>query len=82
MTVDPDCSVVISSLSEGECSPNVAEDLGDTNDGKNGGGTTPIIAGIVTVTVVIIITVAIVVIVFLVLKNCHGELSLKKSNTQ
>ena len=82
MTVDPDCSVAISSLSEGECSPKVAEDLGDKNDGENGGGSTPIIAGVVTVTVVIVITVAIVVIVFLVLKNRRGELSLKKSNTQ
>ena len=81
MTVDPDCSVAISSLSEGECSPNVGGGLGDKNDGKNGGGSTPIIAGVVTVIVVIIITVAIVIIVFLVLKNCRGEVSLKKSNT-
>ena len=93
MTVDPGCSVAISSLSEGECSPNVAEGLGDKNDDNNGdkrdenkngdgGGTTPVIAGVVIITVVIIITVAIVLIVFRVLRNCRGELSLKKSNTQ
>ena len=91
MTVDPDCSVAISSLSEGDCSPTtttitadlptVAEDLGDST--TIDGGTTiyiaPIITGaVVAVMVVLIIAVTIFAIVFLVLKNRHGELSLKK----
>ena len=86
MTVDPDCSVAISSLSEGECSPTtatntadlptVAEDLGDKN-------ITPIIAGAVTavvVVVVLIIAVTIIGISFIVLKKHHGELSLKETD--
>ena len=36
MTVDPDCSVAISSLSEGECFPKIAEGLGDKNGDNNG----------------------------------------------
>ena len=77
MTVDPDCSVAMSSLSEGECSPTtttpftVAEDLGYKN-------ITPIIAGAATAVVLIITAVIIFVIIFLVLKNCCGDLSLKR----
>ena len=94
MTVDPDCSVAIYSLSEGECSPttvpplppittpSVAEGVGENDDNNDGGTTTPIIAGVVAIIIVIIITVAVVLIVFRVLKNRRGELSLKKSNTQ
>ena len=92
MTVDPDCSVAISSLSEGECSPTtssttdlptVAEDLYTTT--VDGGTTTAVIAGSAVAVVIfltIAITVAVVVIVFLVLKNRRGELTLRKSNTR
>ena len=80
MTVDPDCSVAISSLSEGECSPTtttdpltVAEDMGDIN-------ITPIIAGAVVAAAVLIIAVTMFAIIFKVLKNCHGEPSLKRTD--
>ena len=80
MTVDPDCSVAISSLSEGECSPTttttndlptVAEDLGDKN-------IIPIIAGAVTAVVVVVLIIAVTI--FLLLKNRRGEQSLKRTN--
>ena len=97
MTVDPDCSVAISSLSEGECSPTttttttidttdpltvtdistVAEGVGDSDDESD--TITPIIAGAVVSIVVVVIAVTVFAIVFLVLKNHHGEQSLKKS---
>ena len=75
MTVDPDCSVAISSLSEGECSPNVAGDK-NSDDGVNN---TAIITGAVVAIVFIIVT--IVVIVFLVAKRCRRELPLRESDT-
>ena len=84
MTVDPDCSVAISSLNEGECSGNVAVSPGNNNGNDDGDRISSIIAGVLIVTIVIVITVAvaIVLIVFLVLKNRRGELSLKKSNSE
>ena len=75
MTVDPDCSVTISSLSEGECSSNVA---GDKNS-DDGGNNTAIITGAVVAIVFIIVT--IVVIVFLVAKRCRRELPLREPDT-
>ena len=75
MTVDTDYSVAISSLNEGECSPNVA---GDKNS-DDGGNNTAIITGAVVAIVLIIVT--IVVIVFLVAKRCRRELPLRESDT-
>ena len=78
MTVDPDYTVAISSsLSEGECFPNVA-------DSDVGGNTIAIIAGLVIAIIVLItsITIAVVVIVVFVLKNHRRELSLKKSDKE
>ena len=77
MTVDPDCSVTISSLSEGECSTSVAGD----KKSDDGGNTAAIIGGVVAIVLTIAIIVA-VVIVFLVLKSRHQELSSKKSTTE
>ena len=77
MTVDPDCSVAISSLSEGECSPTtttIAEDLG-VNDGK----TTAVIAGAL-LGIAIVIAITVLAIVFLVLKSCRREIPLNKSD--
>ena len=81
MTVDSHCSVVISSLSEGECSapdPGITDAMGGKGP-DDGGTTTAIIAGAI-VAIVIVLIIAIVVIVFLVLKSRRGELSLKKSD--
>ena len=78
MTVDPDCSVTISSLSEGECSTSVAGD----KKSDDGGNTAAIIGGVVAIVLTIAIIVAVVVIVFLVLKSRHQELSPKKSDTK
>ena len=78
MTVDPDCSVAISSLSEGECSPNVAGD----KKSDDGGNTAAIITGAVVALFVIALIVAVVVIVFLVLKNRRRELLSSKSDTK
>ena len=55
MTVDPDCSVAISSLSEGECFPNVA---GDKNS-DDGGNNIAIITGAVVAIVLIIVTIVV-----------------------
>ena len=75
MTVDPDCSVAISSLSEGECSPTTTAAAATSTD--------PIIAGaVVAIAIALIIAFTVAVIVFLVLKNCRGKLLLKKSNAQ
>ena len=75
MTVDPHCSVTISSLSEPECSLSVDDSVKE--DGQVSDNTPAIVGGVVAV--VLIITIAIVIIVFLILKNRKGGGLKKKS---
>ena len=84
MTVDPHCSVAISSLSERECLPNtnptviggVDSPAPDTGANQEG-----LIAGAVVAVVVIVLIVAITIaIVVIVLKSRRGKVSLKKSD--
>ena len=70
MTVDAECSVAISSLSEGECIPETATTSSTSN-------TAAIIGGVV-VAVVFIIALT-VVIVALVLKSLRREFSVRKA---
>ena len=90
MTVDSECSVAISSLSEGECSPTqppptdtkppTTDNTTDTQtDQTSTDNTAAIIGGVVAVAIVLIITVGIIVIVVLVLKSRRGELFLKSA---
>ena len=87
MTVDTDCSVGISSLSEGECSHTATTDslthadISTVTEGPGDKNITPIIAGatIAIVVIVFIIAVLIFAITFLVLKTHLGELSLIQS---
>ena len=82
MTVDSHCSVAISSLREGECSPHsgpTSHVNGPTAaKGSDDEGTTTAIVGggVVAIVIVLIIaiTIAIVVVAFLVLKSRRGEL--------
>ena len=79
MTVDPHCSVAISSLNEPECSLSVDGSVNE--DGQVADNTQAIVGGVVAVAIVLIITIAIVIIVFLILKNRKGG-ALKKNPSQ
>ena len=92
MTVDSKCSVAISSLSEGECSPTqpppidtkppTTDNTTDTQTGQTStDNTAAIIGGVVPVVIVLIIaiTVIVIVIVVLVMKNRRGDLSFKNT---
>ena len=72
MTVDSECSVAISSLSEGECSPTI-ESTTTTTDNT----IFVIIGGVVAVILIVAITVAAVAAVALIIKNCR-KLSVKE----
>ena len=82
MTVDSHCSVAISSLSEGECSPhshptsNVNGPTRPTGSDDEG-TTTAIIAGAAAEVVIVLI---IAITIAITLKSRRGELSLKKSD--
>ena len=73
MTVDPHCSVAISSPDQPECSL-------ATSSSTTAPVSDAVIGGVVAVVIVTVIavTIAVIIIVFLVLKNRHGEVSLKK----
>ena len=70
MTVDPHCSVAISSPDQPECSL-------ATSSTTNAPVSDAVIGGVVAVVVVIAVTIAVIIIVFLILKNRRGEVSLK-----
>ena len=73
MTVDSECSVAISSLSEGECDTTTSST--STQSSSNNAA---IIGGTVPVVIVLIVAIALVIIVILVLKTRRGDLSIKK----
>ena len=75
MRVDPQCSVAISSLSEGECL-NVPPITDPTSTSSM--ATTILVAGVFVV-LIVAISVTIVIIVALVLKNRCGLLSIKNT---
>ena len=74
LTVDSECSVAISSLSEGECDTTTS-----STSSSSSSNNAAIIAGIVVIVLSIVIAVTVVIIVALVLKNRHGNLSIKKA---
>ena len=73
MTVDPHCSVAISSPNQPECS--LATSSSTTVPVSDA-----VIGGVVAVVIVTVIavTIAVIIIVFLILKNRRGEVSSKK----
>ena len=94
MTVDSECSVAISSLSEGECletppTPDPTPDHKPTTDtssmsttgstNANGSTNIAIVIGIVVIVLIVAIAVTVVIIVALVLKTRRGGLSIKKA---
>ena len=94
MTVDAECSVAISSLSEGECSMTTTQppDTGSPSSTDSTGtpssdsqsstdNTTAVIGGVVAVILIIAITIiAIITIVALIMKSRrHGDLSIRKA---
>ena len=78
MTVDAECSVAISSLSEGECSMTTTTGTSSTSNTDN---TAAIIGGVVVVAVVFIIALTVLIfgIVALVLKSRRREFSIRKA---
>ena len=74
MTVDSECSVAISSLSEGECDTTTSSTSSSNNAAIIGG----IVAAVVIV-LSIVIAITVVIIVALVLKTRRGDLSIKKA---
>ena len=93
MTVDAECSVAISSLSEGECSTTTTQppDTGTPSSTDSTGtpssdsqsstdNTTAVIGGVVAVILIIAITIIIIAIVALIMKSRrHGDLSIRKA---
>ena len=87
MTVDSECSVAISSLSEGEClSPTTEATVNDdsqssSTSSQGSSDNATIIGGTVAVVIVLIVAITLVIIVALrlVLKNRCGDLSIKKA---
>ena len=87
MTVDSECSVAISSLNEGECSPTqppttdpiTSSNVTTTESTTSTSDTAAIIGGVVAIILIIAITVVILAIVALILKNRHGDISINKS---
>ena len=76
LTVDSECSVAISSLSEGECDTTTSTSSPSSSDNI------AIIGGIVAAVVIVLIVaiaVTVVIIVALVLKTRRGDLSIKKA---
>ena len=93
MTVDPECSVAISSLSEGEFSmstrqppdtntPTSTDSTGTPSSDSQSStdNTAAVIGGVVAVILIITLAIAIIAIVALMMKSrCHGDLSIKKA---
>ena len=93
MTVDAECSVAISSLSEGECSMTTTQppDTGTPSSTDSTGtpfsdsqsstdNTAAVIGGVVAVILIIAITIIIIAIVALIMKSRrHGDLSIRKA---
>ena len=88
MTVDPECSVAISSLSEGECSMTTtqppdttasSETTSDASTSQSSTDNTAAIIGGVVVAVVLIIALSIFGIVALILKSHRRELFIRKT---
>ena len=78
LTVDSECSVAISSLSEGECSttPSPTIDPGtSTSTGQTSDNTGAIIGGVLAAIVIIALTV--IAVIILILKNRRRNLSTK-----
>ena len=75
LTVDSECSVAISSLSEEECDTTTSSTSSRSSSSNNAA----IIAGIVVIVLSVVIAVTVVIIVALVLKNRRGILSIKKA---
>ena len=73
MTVDSECSVAISSLSEREC------DTTSSTSSSSSSDNVAIIGGTVAVVIVLIVAIAFVIVVALVLKNCRRNVSIKKA---
>ena len=74
MTVDSECSVAISSLSEGECSSSTTT----SNSQSSSDNTAAIIGGVVAVLLIIAMSITVIA-VALILKHCRGNLSIKKA---
>ena len=95
MTVDAECSVAISSLSEGECSmtttqppdttastPSSTDSTGtpSSDSQTSTDNTAAVIGGVVAVILIIAITIIIIAIVALIMKSRrHGDLSIRKA---
>ena len=84
VTVDFECSVAISSITERECSSTQPPTTDLTTSGtisqSSSDNTAAIIGGVVAVILIIAITVTIIAIVALVMKNRRGDLSIKKAD--
>ena len=76
MTVDPQCSVVISSLKEGECSTPPPTD--STEPPTNTSTVAAITGGVMAVVIVIVIAIFIAIIAAMILKSRRGNLTLNK----
>ena len=72
MTVDAECSVAISSLSEGECSMTTTAQSSTDN-------TTAVIGGVVAVILIIAITIIIAIVALIMKSRRHGDLSIRKA---
>ena len=92
MTVDSECSVAISSLSEGECLSPSTETPTTTSTATTTADSTisftssqgsydnaAIIGGTVAIVIALIVAISLVITVALVLKHRHGSLSIKKA---
>ena len=85
MTVDSECSVAISSLSEGEClspsteTPTTADSTISSTSSQGSYDNAAIIGGTIAIVIVLIVAIALVITVALVLKHRHGSLSIKKA---
>ena len=82
MTVDSECSVTISSLSEGECSPTQPPFINTATSGVNSTSATTdiaigvIVGGVVAVTLIIALTVIVVIVIAVTIsRRRRGKLS-------
>ena len=80
MTVDPQCSVAISSLNEGECSTPPLTDSTESPTGTSSSDSTiaAITGGAMAVVIVIVITIFVAIIAAMILKSRRGNLTLNK----
>ena len=84
ITVDSECSVAISSLSEGECSPTQPPPTTTpttnptTSAASEQSFPTAAFGGVVAVVIVLIIAITLAVVAVVALRRRHGNLSVKK----